>query len=89
MVAERRCLVRASDTEQKRWCTFPSAPGRAVTQSSDAEDGPRATSAKRALVMDDNVDVAEMLAAYLRQIGHEVIQAHDGRTGLDAAFRHQ
>jgi len=41
------------------------------------------------LVIDDNVDVAEMLAAYLRQIGHEVIQAHDGRSGLDAALRHR
>jgi CheY-like chemotaxis protein len=41
------------------------------------------------LVIDDNVDVAEMLAAYLQQIGHEVIQAHDGRSGLDAALQHR
>lgn len=68
---------------------LPLGAGQAVTQRFHAEDGPRATSAKRVLVIDDNVDVAEMLAAYLRQIGHEVIQAHDGRTGLDAAFRHQ
>ena len=41
------------------------------------------------LVIDDNIDVAEMLAAYLQQLGHEVIQAHDGRSGLDAALQHQ
>ncbi len=30
-----------------------------------------------------------MLAAYLQQLGHEVIRAHDGRAGLDAALRHR
>jgi CheY-like chemotaxis protein len=29
-----------------------------------------------------------MLSEYLQQIGHAVIQAHDGRAGLDAAMRH-
>ena len=47
------------------------------------------SSTKRVLVIDDNVDVADMLAEYLQQIGHAVIQAHDGRAGLDAAIRHQ
>ena len=46
-------------------------------------------SAKRVLLVEDNADVAEMLAAYLQQLGHEVIQAHDGRAGLDAAMRHR
>jgi signal transduction histidine kinase len=50
---------------------------------------PRVTSAKRVLVIDDNMDVGDMLAAFLEQIGHEVIQAHDGRTALDVARRHQ
>jgi CheY-like chemotaxis protein len=57
-------------------------------QQSAAMHVPRTTSTKRVLVIDDNADVADMLAAYLRHIGHEVIQAHDGRTGLDAALRH-
>jgi CheY-like chemotaxis protein len=61
----------------------------ALTDSSAASDVPRATSTKRVLVIDDNVDVAEMLAAYLQQIGYEVIQAHDGPAGLDAALQHQ
>ena len=68
---------------------LPLHEAQALPQSSAAEDVPRATSTRRVLVIDDNVDVAEMLAAYLRQIGHEVIQAHDGRSGLDAALRHQ
>ena len=49
---------------------------------------PRAR-AKRVLLVEDNADVAEMLAAYLQQLGHEVIQARDGRTGLDAALHHR
>ena len=36
----------------------------------------------RILVIDDNVDVAETLAEVLRQAGHNVFVAHDGRTGL-------
>jgi CheY-like chemotaxis protein len=43
--------------------------------------------AKRILLVEDNVDLAEMLAAYLQQLGHEVIQARDGRTGLDVALQ--
>jgi CheY-like chemotaxis protein len=62
---------------------------RAPTRSSLPEHVPRAIPPKRVLVIDDNVDVADMLAEYLQQIGHDVIQAHDGRTGLDAAMRHQ
>ena len=62
---------------------------RAATGSSVPEHVPRAISPKRVLVIDDNVDVADMLAEYFQQIGHEVTRAHDGRTGLDAAMRHQ
>ena len=68
---------------------LPLHAAAALTQSVAAEDVRRATAAKRILVIDDNIDVAEMLAAYLQQIGHEVIQAHDGQTGLDAALQHQ
>jgi CheY-like chemotaxis protein len=60
-----------------------------LTESSATSDVPRATSTKRVLVIDDNVDVAGMLAEYLQQIGYEVIQAHDGPSGLDAALQHQ
>jgi len=68
---------------------LPLHAASALTESSAAADVPRATSIKRVLVIDDNVDVAEMLAAYLQQIGYEVIQAHDGPAGLDEALQHQ
>jgi CheY-like chemotaxis protein len=40
---------------------------------------------RRVLVVDDNVDVAEMLALVLREEGHEVRTAHDGPAALQAA----
>jgi CheY-like chemotaxis protein len=51
------------------------------------EHVPRATAPSRVLVIDDNLDVTDMLAVYLQQIGHDVIRAHDGQSGLDAATR--
>jgi two-component system, sensor histidine kinase len=63
----------------------PGAIGTSVARNA----APHVTSTKRVLVIEDNVDVADMLSEYLQQIGHAVIQAHDGRAGLDAAIRHQ
>ncbi len=40
---------------------------------------------RRVLVVDDNVDAAEMLALFLRTEGHEVRTAHDGPAALHAA----
>jgi CheY-like chemotaxis protein len=53
---------------------------------SDPRPAPRG-SARRVLLVEDNADVAEMLAAYLQQLGHEVIQARDGRAGLHVALQ--
>jgi len=36
----------------------------------------------RILVVDDNVDAAEMMAEILSSMGHEVSVAHDGAAGL-------
>jgi two-component system, sensor histidine kinase len=41
------------------------------------------------LIIEDNQDVAETLAIYLEHLGHEVIVAHDGHAGLEAARRHR
>ena len=38
--------------------------------------------ARRVLVVDDNVDAATMLAALIRQLGHEVEIVHDGSAAL-------
>ena len=40
---------------------------------------------RRILVVDDNVDAAQGLAMLLRQFGHDVQVAHDGRAALEAA----
>ena len=40
---------------------------------------------RRVLVVDDNVDAATMLAALIRQLGHEVQIVHDGSAALEAA----
>lgn len=44
-------------------------------------------SAKRVLLVEDNADVIDMLAAYLQRLGHDIIQAREGRAGLEAALR--
>jgi PAS domain S-box-containing protein len=43
----------------------------------------------RILVVDDNVDAAEMLSTLLQLDGHRVSIAHDGRAALDAAETHR
>jgi CheY-like chemotaxis protein len=68
---------------------IPLQSHRGATGIPAVEYSSHVTSTKRVLVIDDNVDVADMLAEYLQHIGHAVVQAHDGRAGLEAAMRHQ
>ncbi|MBA3453012.1 MAG: response regulator, partial [Deltaproteobacteria bacterium] len=42
----------------------------------------RITSSRKVLVVDDNVDAAELLAALLGNAGHEVMVAHDGPSAI-------
>ena len=44
-------------------------------------------SSRRVLVVDDNVDNAEIMAAILRESGHDVHVAFDGRTAVAEARR--
>ena len=44
-----------------------------------------AQSARRVLVVDDNVDAGSMLAALVRQLGHDVLVVHDGEEALRVA----
>lgn len=45
----------------------------------------RAVRRRRILVVDDQLDAAESLAALLRHLGHDVQVARDGRAALEAA----
>jgi signal transduction histidine kinase/CheY-like chemotaxis protein len=60
----------------------------ATLQSAAAPQAPGMHNPKRVLLVEDNPDVTDMLAEYLRQLGHEVICADDGDAGLDAAMTH-
>jgi CheY-like chemotaxis protein len=51
----------------------------------DASSAAEGHTVHRVLVVDDNVDGAEMLAYSLEAMGHRVRVAHDGRAALDAA----
>lgn len=42
---------------------------------------------RRVLIVDDSVDAAETLAALLRDMGHQVHVAHDGRTGMQISAK--
>lgn len=63
-------------------CDRPSVPA-VIPRDAVASRG----SARRVLIIEDNVDFAEMLSSYLQLAGHEVLTAHDGHAGLEAALR--
>ncbi|HEY2029488.1 MAG TPA: response regulator [Myxococcales bacterium] len=57
-----------------------------VRPPSDAKEG-SPIAARRILVVDDNVDAAEMLGAALSHAGHDVREAYDGLAALVEAVR--
>jgi PAS domain S-box-containing protein len=63
----------------------PSAQAAAPAKAQDSEAQRYPAVARRILVVDDNVDAANMLATQLRQDGHEVHVVHDGPAALLAA----
>jgi len=58
-----------------RSATAPCAP-------EPPQEHPRATRGRTVLVVDDNVDAADMLALALRLLGHDAVVAHDGPQAL-------
>lgn len=54
-----------------------------------AQSRPRPTTSRRVLVVDDNVDSAEMLALALDLMGHVTRVAHDGQGALALLFEHR
>jgi signal transduction histidine kinase/integral membrane sensor domain MASE1 len=63
------------------------APDQAAPPATEAASAPAPGPRKRVLIVDDNVDGAESLAIVLRQHGHDVVTAHDGRTAFARAER--
>jgi signal transduction histidine kinase/DNA-binding response OmpR family regulator len=59
----------------------PSRQTKSVVQPADA------TTARRILVADDNLDSADSLAMMLEMLGHKVSSAHDGLEALETAKR--
>jgi two-component system, chemotaxis family, CheB/CheR fusion protein len=61
------------------------APTAPPAVAAPARNDAGALASKRVLVVDDNLDAAEMLALALRMEGHEVVTASDGPTALAVA----
>jgi two-component system CheB/CheR fusion protein len=65
---------------------LPAAPAVEPTAPPAGPEQPPAPAAPhRILVVDDNVDTAESLAVFLTLKGHQVQQAHEGASALEAA----
>src|SRR5262245_38368210 len=65
---------------------LPVAP--APYKTAPARPAQTATVSRRILVVDDNRDSAESMAALLELWGHKVVVAHDGPTALAATAKH-
>lgn len=57
-----------------------------VASTAAAEDSPAAGPSRRVLVVDDNVDSADMVASLLSFCGHEVVTAHTGTDAIRLAL---
>jgi len=94
LVALHGGTVTASSAGAGRGAAFvvrlPLAPARAAETRAAAEPGGPSSAGlaaptRRVLLVDDNRDSAESLAALLTMLGHEVYQAYDGPAALAAA----
>ena len=62
------------------------APNVAASATTDARDS---APHRRILLIEDSQDARAMLRQYLVQLGHEVLEAEDGPTGIEAARHHR
>ena len=60
---------------------------RPVVAAQPQAEGPRPSASLRVLVIDDYVDATRALERLLGVMGHEVIVAHDGKSGIELAER--
>lgn len=85
--------IRASSAGEGQGSTFevrlPAGPPERVPDWAESPSPNTAVAhGYRALVVDDNVDGATVLAEALRTRGHEVHIAHDGQSAVQQALRH-
>jgi PAS domain S-box-containing protein len=64
-----------------------SLPEAAPAAAPPARIAPPARAARRILLVDDNLDLADLLSDELSRAGHDVTVAHDGPAALEAAGR--
>jgi protein-histidine pros-kinase len=85
--------VNAVSAGANRGSTFTiRLPGAALRSSSDVDASTlravrSARSGHRVLLVEDNVDVREMMRLFLELQGHEVHEAGDGPSGIEAAIQ--
>lgn len=65
--------------------TLPRLEPKKAAEGAPLADAARAPASARILLIEDNVDGAEILSALLRSSGHQVEVAFDGQGGLDFA----
>lgn len=61
------------------------APAAGADLNDDAASSHREVQPRRVLIIEDNIDQAQMLAALLALWGHEVKMAHEGAAGIELA----
>lgn len=61
------------------------APAAGADLNDDAAPSHREVQPRRVLIIEDNIDQAQMLAALLTLWGHEVKMAHEGAAGIELA----
>jgi signal transduction histidine kinase/CheY-like chemotaxis protein len=66
---------------------LPAAPGEAAIEQAPPSRAAPAQAGRRVLVVDDNVDAAQAVAALMGILGHTVRVAHDGPQALAEAER--
>lgn len=85
IVAQLGGRVQAESAGPGRGATFRLWLPRAEAATSQSAARDEAPSSLRILVVEDNEDVATMLAGMLELAGHQVTVAYDAREGLEAA----
>jgi CheY-like chemotaxis protein len=80
--------VQATSAGKGRGSTFtvtlPAATSAPPRPAADPVTASGATAGSRILLVDDNQDAAALLAESLRELGHDVLVAHDGPSALAA-----